>query len=288
MTTTRVFLRGGLGNQFFEWLHALTLAESGAAVALDTSFLRKVQGNQAAGELELSKVFADLLLPLDRTEGLWRIERVFVRAARLLGWLRTDAGPGATGTVGTPARYHYGYYQHPRHFSEGARQQARAKVRPTWHEGIPGLSRYVALHMRGGDYAASRYNREQIGLLGAGYYGRVLHALAQEFPDLPWLVVSDDYARARAMLAPLAPPGRCLFLDEHLGGHETADEALKALLNAEVLACANSSFSALAGYVGRARTVFAPTPWFRGTALGSTDPSLPAWRRLDADFAATP
>ncbi|GKT13739.1 alpha-1,2-fucosyltransferase [Acidovorax sp. SUPP2522] len=285
MTTTRVFLRGGLGNQFFEWLHALTLAESGADVALDTSFLRKVPGNQAIGALELAKVFTDLRLPTRRTEGLWRAERVLVRAARLLGQLHTDATP-AHGDW--HARYHYGYYQHSRHHSESALRQARELLRPAFRAAPPGLSRYAALHVRGGDYAASRYNREQIGPLGEGYYRGVLQVLERNWPELQWLVISDDYAHARAMLSPLAAPDRCLFLDTHLGGKETADQALQALINADVLACANSSFSALAGYVGRAHTVFAPTPWFRGLALTSTDPSLPLWHRLDADFAMEP
>ncbi len=282
MTTTRVFLRGGLGNQFFEWLHALALAESGADVALDTSFLRKVHGNQAIGALELAKVFTDLRLPLRHTEGLWRAERIFVRAARLLGQLRNDA---PTDQGRSRARYHYGYYQHPRHHSERALHQARELLRPAFRAAPAGLPRYAALHVRGGDYAASRYNREQIGPLGAAYYRGVLQALERNWPALQWLVVSDDYAHARAMLSTLAAPGRCLFLDTHLGGNETADQALQALIHADVLACANSSFSALAGYVGRAHTVFAPTPWFRGAALAGSDPSLPVWHRLDADFA---
>ncbi|CAM3852191.1 hypothetical protein [Paracidovorax anthurii] len=285
MTTTRVFLRGGLGNQFFEWLHALTLAESGADVALDTSFLRKVRGNQAIGEVELAKVFTDLRLPLRRTQGLWRAEPVFVRAARLLGQLRTDAS-SADGS--TPARFHYGYYQHPRHFSERALLQARERLRPALRTAPAGLSRYAALHVRGGDYAALRYNREQIGPLGAGYYRSVLQALERDWPELPVLVISDDYAHARALLAPLMPPDRGLFLDTHLGGNDTAEQALQALINADVLACANSSFSAMAGYLGGARAVFAPAPWFRGPALAGADPSLPGWHRLGADFAPAP
>ncbi|MDA8519714.1 hypothetical protein [Acidovorax sp. NCPPB 4044] len=285
MTTTRVFLRGGLGNQFFEWLHALTLAGAGADVALDTSFLRKARNNQTLGRLELAGVFAELKLPLRHTGALWRIEPAFVRAARLLGALRTDARV-ADGS--RPARYHYGYYQHPRHFSAQALQQAREQLRQALRTPPAGLQRYAALHVRGGDYAALPYNREQIGQLGAGYYRRVVEALERDWPGLQWLIVSDDYAHARTVLAPLLPAGRGVFLRDHLGGSETAEQALQALANADVLACANSSFSALAGYVGRAHTVFSPAPWFRGPALAETDPSLPPWRRLGADFAATP
>jgi hypothetical protein len=281
--TARVFLRGGLGNQFFEWLHALTLAESGAMIALDTSFLRKVRGNQAAGEVELSRFFTTLCLPLCHVQGLWRIEPLFVRAARILGLLRTDVASSLEAPMVT--RYHYGYYQHPAHFSERARQQACQLLRPALRSPPTGLLRYAALHVRGGDYATSRHNREQLGLLGGSYYRRALRALERDWPGLPVVVVSDDYAHARKMIEPLVYTDRYSFLDHHLLGEETAEQALQALLNAEVLVCANSSFSAMAGYLGVAQTVFAPAPWFCASKLLATDPSLPHWNRLDADFA---
>lgn len=283
MTISRVFLRGGLGNQFFEWLHALTLAESGADVALDASFLRKIHGNQALGEIELVKVFSNLQLPVHCTRGLWLAEPLFVRAARMLGQLHTDAHPAKT-----CARYHYGYYQHPRYSNGQAMQQARELLRPALRSPLKGLHHYAALHVRGGDYAGLRYNREQIGQLGAGYYIQILNTLKRDFPRLPVMVISDDYTHARTLLRPLASRGDCQFLDTYLGGRETAEQALQALLNAEILACANSSFSALAGYVGNAYKVFAPTPWFRGDSLAGSDPSLPGWQRFDADFPLLP
>ena len=88
-----------------------------------------------------------------------------------------------------------------------------------------------------------------------------------------------------ALLAPLALPDNHLFLDTHLGGRDTAEEALQALIHADILVCANSSFSAMAGYLGSSRVVFAPSPWFKGSALTATDPSLPGWHRVGAGFA---
>lgn len=281
-TSARVFLRGGMGNQFFEWLYALTLLESGINVALDASFLRKVRGNQAVGEVELFKAFSDLRMPLRSAPELWRVEPLFVRLVHLLGQLCTDSDASKNSKSG---RYHYGYYQHPRYFSESALRHARQLLRPALRANPTNLHRYAALHIRRGDYASSKYNREQIGVVGYAYYHAVLQALAENWPELPVLIVSDDYAHARSLLEPVTLSTRHLFLDSHLEDQETPDQALQTMLNAEILACANSSFSAMAGYLGNALAVFAPTPWFRSSSLAPTDPSLPGWHRLNADFS---
>ena len=59
-----VFLRGGIGNQFFQWIYALHLMEQGNVVTLDDSFLRPINGNQAIGTVELDKVFKNLYMPI--------------------------------------------------------------------------------------------------------------------------------------------------------------------------------------------------------------------------------
>lgn len=278
MGVSHVFLRGGLGNQFFQWLHALTLQEHGDAVVLDTSFLRPVPGNQAQGSLELQGVFSDLRIGVHRTAGLWPWERVFSRAARLVGLLQTDQSVDSA----RPSRYHYGYYQHPRHFSAAALATARSELAPRLRSRAVTVTPYAALHVRAGDYTTLRYNREQIGVLAPAYYAQALAHLHAKHPGLPCLVVSDSYPHARALIASIAPAQAVAYLDEHLGRAETADEALRTFLNAQVLCCANSSFSALAGYVGHASEVLAPMPWFRGSELSHADLALPGWLRLAA------
>lgn len=280
-TTMRVFLRGGLGNQFFQWMHARQLALAGQAVVLDTSFLRARAGNQAAGRLELEEVFGDLQHRIVHVPHLWRAERIVSRLARWTGLLQGDAPHPRAAT----APWQYGYFQVPLDPCGQAVQQARAALQPALRAPVVKLDRYAAIHLRLGDYQRSRYNRTQLGLLGPDYY-RAACARLQAQDVRPWLVVSDDYDAARRRMGELALTGRpqIFFLDELLGGRDTPRQALVALLHAEALVCANSSFSAMAGYLGRASEVHAPRPWFRGAALSHLDPAAAAWTRVDARF----
>jgi hypothetical protein len=277
----RVFLRGGLGNQFFQWMHARRLALAGHEVVLDTSFLRARAGNQAAGRLELEEVFSDLRHRVVHIPQLWRVERIVSRLARWGGLMQGDE-PCARQASAT---LHYGYFQVALDLQGALVQQARVALQPALLANDIPLDRYAAIHLRLGDYQQSQYNRTQLGLLGLDYYRAACARLHTSAP-LPWLVVSDDYTAARRLCRALALPGQpqIHFLDEQLGGHDTPRRALQALLQARTLVCANSSFSAMAGYLGRATTVYAPRPWFRGAGLSHQDPAAAAWTRIDASF----
>lgn len=277
----RVFLRGGLGNQFFQWMHARRLALDNHEVVLDTSFLRARSGNQAAGRLELEDVFGDLGHRITHVPQLWRAERIVSRLARWVGMLQGDEPHRRLAT----APLQYGYFQTALGPQEPSVLHARAALAPELLVADRPLAPYAAIHMRLGDYRHSHYNRMQLGLLGLDYYRAACRRL-QVHGALPWLVVSDDYAAARQFCAALALPGRheIRFLDEQLGRRDTPRQALQTLLQAQALVCANSSFSAMAGYVGRAATVYAPRPWFRGMRLSHLDPAATAWTRVDATF----
>lgn len=278
----RVFLRGGLGNQFFQWMHARRLARAGHEIVLDTSFLRARAGNQAFGRLELEEVFGALGHRIAHVPQLWRVERVVSRLARWTGLLGSD-GPQPAGVA--PAPWQYGYFQVALDPQDSGVQQARATLNPELRRlhGLP--ERYAALHLRAGDYGQSHYNRQQLGLLHLDYYRAACSQLQAQEP-LPWLVVSDDYAAARRLCSGLQRPGQpdLRFLDDQLGGRDTPQQALQALLHAQTLVCANSSFSAMAAYVGQASSVYAPRPWFRGAGLAHLDPAAAAWTRIDARF----
>jgi hypothetical protein len=278
---TRVFLRGGMGNQFFQWLYAMTLTTSHDSVVLDTSFLRKVAGNQGSGKLELESVLSGLQLPLRSTPHLWRVERIFTRIVRLFGLLQTEPNPRTKNPI--RVRYHYGYYQHPSHLNVAMIDRAKQLVQHDLRTQPAHLHRYAAIHIRGGDYQASRYNRTEIGLLHPSYYEQIFRLLTEKHPGLTWLVVSDDYARAR-QIAASQDTQKILFLDTLLDGQETPRAAFQALLNANVLCCANSSFSAMAGYLGNATAVYAPDPWFRGHGLAHLNPTLNHWNPVAAHF----
>jgi hypothetical protein len=284
----RVYLRGGLGNQFFQWQHALRLAHSGQRVALDTSFLRRRRHNQARGRLELGETFSSLQLPVRHTAGLHVAERLVSRLARWGGLLAGDpVDPGAP-PAQRPRPLQYGYFQRPIDAHDPALAHARTALRSELSP-LPALPQpYAAMHLRLGDYGALRYNRTQLGVLGIDYYRAALAQLATHGPQRV-LVVSDDYTAARALCRALASDATAplQFLDTALGGRDTPTLALRALLHAQQLVCANSSFSAMAAYVGHAQQVFAPRPWLRSPRLAHLDPCASTWIRVAACFAHT-
>lgn len=287
MKVVRVFLRGGLGNQFFQWLHASRIAmkHPDRAVVLDTSFLRQHRGNQALGQLELNSLLTNLVHPVVAWPWAKPIEPLLSRLARVLGLVDVD-GLNAAQSDG-PLRFQYGYYQTAAEYPAPIERLARSLVRPALCISPMPLD-YAALHVRSGDYLKAGYNRTTIGSLTASYYAKACAAMAAQAPGQPILVISDDLAAA-ARLMPLlseqsASPLVCL--DTHLGRSNTAADALHFLLNARYLATANSSFSAMAAYLGKAEQVFAPHPWFRGGSLAALDPSRDEWQRLPAHFNA--
>lgn len=283
MNTNHVFLRGGLGNQFFQWMHALHLLESQPAlnVVLNTTFLRRRPRNQAAGQLELSRVFSQLFLQTTRWPLAARWEPLLSRVGRMSRLVSTDSP--SRQEEARPHWFHYGYYQTPSSFTADVRQRVRSSLRPEF-SARPVEAPYSAIHVRAGDYQASTYNRNAIGVLADDYYAAAAAALGITRGSGALLIVSDDPVVARRLQQRIQreTDGAVRCLEDVVGRPNTPDEALHYLIHARSLATANSSFSAMAAYLGEPKTVIAPSPWFRATSLNALDPSRPSWRRIPA------
>jgi hypothetical protein len=283
-----VFLRGGLGNQFFQWVYALSIQERGNSVSLDDSFVRPIVGIQAKGTVELKNVFFNLNMPVtNRLRYLKRAEPLLVRLAHSVGVLhmegRPEVWPGK-------ARLHYGYYQRQLECTEAVRQLVQGCLRlefyPKAHPAFPNSLRtkkYAAVHIRGGDYKQAGYNSNELGLLAPPYY-----ALALASPDiaqLPLVVVSDDNSRARRLIESLITPSQKVhYLSDLSTNASDSMLALSVMLSADGLICANSSFSAMAGYLNPKASIICPSPWFRGSSLKDISPTKPKWQHLASAF----
>lgn len=286
--TSTVFLRGGLGNQFFQWIYALNLSERGLSVALDKSFLRPLRGNQAIGEVELKNLFDDVQLPITaRFTHVGRAEPMYVRIAHVASFLLIE---GRKPILPGKPRLHYGYYQTPRYYTPTVRAQVHRALKPQYgsksHELFPRRlsdTAYAAVHLRGGDYMQSGYNFAELGVLSKEYYRKALTAVAES--NLPIVIVSDDERRARNIVTEV---GMNALAIHHLSDIVTNSNnpmlALSIMLNADQLVCANSSFSALCGYLNPRAKVFFPSPWFRGESLDGTSPALNNWHSLSSAF----
>lgn len=286
-----VFLRGGLGNQFFQWLYALRLQEQGIDVVLDDSFIRPIVGNQAAGFTELSNVFRDLRVPIEsRWKFLRRFEGLFVRIAYFMGLLQIER---KVGFFGVKPMLHYGYYQEIDVPSDFIRHVIFDGLHPSFycesHADFPRIllgRKYIAVHVRGGDYKGNEYNFQEIGVLSVDYYKRALSSLAG--PDMPIVVVSDDDVRARQVFNEIDTNNRCiLFLSDISEKSGNPLLALSVLLSSELVVCANSSFSAMGVYLNPNDSAVVPSPWFRGVTLAGFSPTRRYWKQVVSVFVQT-
>jgi hypothetical protein len=288
--THAVFLRGGLGNQFYQWIYALHLQEQGVAVTLDDSFIRAIDGNQAMGMVELHKVFSSLHMPItSRLRHIKRAEPLYVRLAHATGILRME---GRKEVLPGRARFHYGYYQRSIHCTESINRRildsVRTEFRPRAHPSFPSSLRtteYAAIHIRGGDYKQIGYNFSELGLLTQAYYARAI--ASPVVAGLPIVVVSDDDRRARRIIEALVPSGREVsHLTDLASNASDPMLALSVMLSADGLVCANSSFSAMGGYLNPMAQVGGPSPWFRGSSLVDISPAKPQWHHVASTFEA--
>ena len=283
MSVIRVMLRGGLGNQFFQLLYAKHLSNNGWNVRLNSMLLRKRSGNQARGEVELNRLFVDVGFMVEAWRGIGDFEVVFSRLGLLCGLVDGDANYPVSNNRLAPIQY--GYYQTSSFASEQIIRNLKTSLRSSFLS-PPLQEPYCVMHIRGGDYATGRYNSQEIGRLAIDYYLNTFRLIDSKWPDYPLIIVSDDYSAAvkiKMALMPIAGKRSIHILSDFLGRPESSDDALSAMLGAKVLATANSSFSAMAGYLNNVFTI-APHPWFRGQRLNEVDPCMHSWIRVPAIF----
>jgi hypothetical protein len=286
MNNISVFLRGGLGNQFFQFVYAHWLAENGYPVFLDEKFLRRIKKNQAVGENELLRIFDSLQLPLVSSAKIGRLEPVVTRLWRGLGIMDDDIT--AQQQKAGPALYQYGYFQTQRYWTSSVRRKIAGQLKDDFRRPIMSQP-YMAIHIRSGDYGVNSYNLQKIGKLSIVYYEAVFALMRKKQPNLPLIIVSDDYKFAKIVRERLisqdSTSSAVQLLPEILNREDRPDDALRAMICSKYLAVANSSFSAMAAYLGEHQGVVAPSPWFRGAELSYLDPVQISWMRMPASFS---
>ena len=291
-----VQLRGGLGNQLFQYAAGYALAvRDSEPLLLDTAILplarvdrggvrrwtEQVSGFAHEGRIVDSvgpsaakRRVAQALAGRERMIGdsaLGRVlgNRVYAHETRedLSAFLKLRVG----------ARIN-SYCNSPRYFETvqaEIRQQVATIPNPgDWFLGERARMRSdgaVAIHVRWGDYLNLKH---VYGTVPADYYRRALALVAEAVGDRPVWLFSDDpqgaagYLRGTVDIARVVEPSAT----------STALENLLLLSTASGLACANSSFSWWAAYLAEgARAVVFPRPLF----AESGPPEPKDWLKAD-------
>lgn len=272
-----VRLRGGLGNQMFQYAFGRALAlRLERELWLDTALLAQPQATPRAYALAGFGLPARLATPVDARSisglivALRQAGRAFLPEARDF---RPLPGPLVLD----------GYWQSEGYFSSSAEALRRDFSVGGATPAPPELGRAiasaeaVAVHVRRGDYLDR--TRAQMTPLPAAYYEAAAARMAAGLRHPHFFVFSDDIDWCRAHLA--WPGAHTLVSRSGAGGDDPMPE-FRLMGACRHFIVANSTFSWWAAWLGRAaeKRVIAPARWFPDDPAGDRAIICPGWEAL--------
>lgn len=300
-----VRLKGGLGNQMFQYAAGRSLAlRRGVSLRLDTSGFhsdpkRSYQLNHlriVASPASANEVFRSTGRPQTRWHNwIVRFDRLLKRTGRVTALPRLDL----QGTLGIRPRiyqephfqydpsfhqlpdeiYLDGYWQSARYFSdisEKIRHELSVKEpkpAPVSEMALRIENKLsVSVHVRRGDYVHEHTTATYHGTCSTDYYRAAAARLRTEVHDPHFFVFSDDLSWVQENLG-FCTPRTLVDLDDEVGDHHEIE--LMSLCTHHIIA--NSSFSWWGAWLDPTpdAIVIAPGTWFRESSINTED-LLPA------------
>jgi hypothetical protein len=295
-----VFLRGGLGNQMFQYALGLNLAKKNkTALVLDTTFLNdrfpRPQFTYRTYDLDvfdvaprftaLSKISRNIPIP-----GVWLgLDLGLMGARDVFGIQKMIIEDERAGTVFDPnvlavgsRALLYGRWGSEKYFADAADD-----VRAAFHfrhplegeakilaENIQSCNS-VSLHVRRGDYLLPKYKKEY-GQTDMSYYDRAVKYVAERVSNSTVFVFSDDVAWCRENIKPTFPT---VYVDDASRGPKAAFHLeLMSLCKHNIIS--NSSFSWWAAWLNQnpSKIIVAPREWYVGVEHDDIVPE--GWARM--------
>jgi hypothetical protein len=262
---------GGLGNQLFQYFAGLYLAtQSSSKLVLDFRWINNGYGHKNSD-------IRDFLQPgfdeeTGRTFLIWeriksKLSKVSPRIGTLLrihdsynpGYIRL---PAVKDRIELRANYQSPNYYHalardiPENFWRTPAKELEKSLAGGFDSG-----KFIAVHVRGGDYLKSDVYEK----LDKEYYRAGLKILFAEFPGLPLVLFTDDLDYAREQLD--AEINYTYFDDRAF----RASQILYIISQAKGMVISNSTFAYWAAISNNNNHIVAPKKWFRE-------------KNVDADF----
>lgn len=266
-----VNLKGGLGNQMFQYALGRHLAEkNGVVLKLDTTSLSKAKeiGNiYRPFDLDKFNIQNEQATPEEvRTLRypygvISKLKSVFERKILRKTFVEFDAN-----ILGLKDdTYLDGYWQSPKYFetiraallTEFTLKSPLSPRGQAFQDKIAN-SVSVSLHVRRGDYVANKRVLKENGVCSVDYYKKAIETISSKVANPTFFVFSDDIEWVKANLS--IPASTVFVTDETI----TAPEELFLMSQCQHNIIANSSFSWWGAWLNQnpAKTVIAPTPWF--------------------------
>ncbi len=297
-----VFLRGGLGNQMFQYAFGLNLAKrNDADLVLDTVHLsdRFPRRNFTYRTFDLPMVFTlePRLTPLSRAAntvplpGVWLgldLLGMAVRERFLNQRVVYENERQGFDFVALQAKGNiilYGRWQSEKYFKD-IESDVRAAF--TFRRALSGpaaaiakeisSSNSVSLHIRRGDYAAFKNVEKVMGKTDIGYYARAASYVAGKVKAPHFYIFSDDIAWCREHIK---LPYDATYLDDASAGPRGAFHLeLMSFCRHNIIA--NSTFSWWGAWLNQnpGKIVVAPKRWVADPKIDDRDVVPEGWERV--------
>jgi hypothetical protein len=262
-----VYLKGGLGNQIFQYAAGRSLAiKRGVALKLDTSFLHLEATDYTKREFELDKF--NIEVEFASKKEIKAIKRLRWRNFFLPTWILEAKQDDCYSLLRKTGKNCYldGYFQSEKYFldcSEQIRQELTFKkslISEGWTEIKQQLanSNSVSLHFRRGDYVSNLDANKFHGVCSMDYYQKAIGTIAEKVENPHFFVFSDDIQWVIENFKIDFPTVFVEKKDENLH----SDFQLMSLCKHNIIA--NSSYSWWAAWLNNHinKIVIAPEKWY--------------------------
>ena len=291
-----VKLRGGLGNQMFQYATGLRLANSnGLVLKIDLSDFQKPQknGTQRPFFLDRFNTTAGKATPQD-------VKLFFPGSFPQKAWtfFLTSLGKKKSTAVIREKQFHFdpnvmkisgnvyldGYWQSEKYFLDirkvlleefSSRYPLDSQNRPIADQIASSVA--VSVHVRRGDYVSCAKTADYHGVCSVDYYQLGISVIFQRVKNPVFFVFSDDPAWARANIKTYAP---MVFIDHNGSDNASEDFRLMSLCRHHIIS--NSTFSWWGAWLSKYsdKIVLAPKRWFVDPNINTNDLIPKTWNLL--------
>lgn len=254
-----VRLKGGLGNQLFQYYFGKYIEYNGAEVLYD--IVEFSQKNLRKLEIQ------DLLLE-QKIKSIFRFNDLFVFSNYSL--INCKVFETFNESIKEEENYYFNGYFQELAFWQGFRTKV---IGHFWaHFNKEDLTGYAGVHVRRGDYISAK-NKDSHGFVGLHYYEKALRILPE---DLRVVVFSDDIEWCRETDC----FSSALFVENLFVEEITDFQEFLLLSSCSWIVTANSSYSWWAAYLSDAK-VITPSCWFLNEHTESKRPNaLREWIQI--------